>query len=200
MDILMSPNIMISEKPILIDLGCGKNKYKSTKYNVIGVDLSKASDADLHISAFELPFENESVDYVYSRHFLEHFEFREIEKLLLEIFRILKSGYKVEIIVPHVSCISAFQDPTHKTFFTRNSFFKLQYLGFKVIHTNFHWFKKPYKGRFPFIVKFFDKILNRFLFLERFCSLIGGIYEIRCLMEKSENMRDPDFTPGENIK
>ena len=188
-----------NEKSILVDLGCGNNKYQSTDYNVIGIDLSKDSDADLFISAFNLPLEDESVDYVYSRHFIEHFNIENLEKLFSEIFRILKTGSTFEILVPHVTCISAFQDPTHQSFFTRNSFFKLQYLGFKVIETKFHWFKKPYKGRFPFIIKTVDFILNKYLFLERFSSSIGGIYEIRCLMEKKQSMLDISFTPGKNL-
>ena len=63
-----------NDRPILIDLGCGNKKYQSTAYNVIGIDLSDDSDADLHISAFDLSLEDESVDYVYSRHFIEHFD------------------------------------------------------------------------------------------------------------------------------
>ena len=54
-------------------------------YNVIGIDLSDDSDADLHISAFDLPLEDESVDYVYSRHFIEHFDIENLEKLFSEI-------------------------------------------------------------------------------------------------------------------
>tara|TARA_Y100000590_G_scaffold365941_1_gene425033 strand:- start:5012 stop:5611 length:600 start_codon:yes stop_codon:yes gene_type:complete len=186
-------------RPILIDLGCGNKKYQSSVYKVIGIDLSDDSDADLYISAFDLPLEDESVDYAYSRHFIEHFDIENLEKLFSGIFRVLSQGSTFEIIVPHVSCISAFQDPTHKSYFTRNTFYKLQYLGFKVTETRFHWFRKPYKGRFPIVVKFVDYMLNRFLFLERFSPCIGGIYEIRCLMEKNNSMLDKSFTPGKNL-
>jgi len=188
-----------NELSLLLDLGCGNNKYKTNDYKVIGVDLSKKSDADLFISAFDLPLEDESVDYVYSRHFIEHFDIKNIEKLFSEIFRLLKTGATFEVIVPHVTCISAFQDPTHQSFFTRNSFFKLQYLGFKIIETKFHWFKKPYNGRFSFLVKSIDFFLNRYIFLERFSTLFGGIYEIRCLMKKNLSMLDSSFTPGKNL-
>lgn len=49
-----------------------------------------------------LPFQDESVRYVFSEHVIEHFDYyNEIPGLLKEIHRILKSGGAIRIVVPN---------------------------------------------------------------------------------------------------
>ena len=66
-----------SDKPLLLDIGCGKNKLSRPGYKIIGIDIWENSDADLIIPANKLPFDNESVDVIHTRHFLEHFTYNE---------------------------------------------------------------------------------------------------------------------------
>jgi len=186
-------------KPLLLDIGCGKNKLTRAGYKIIGIDIWENSDADLIISANKLPFDNESVDVIYSRHFLEHFTYDETVDLFNEFFRVLKPNSRLEIIVPHVSCIAAFQDPTHKSFFTKRSLYKYQHTGFVVKNIKFFWFRNPYKGYFPFIVYPMNKLLNTFNGFERFAYLIGGIYELQCIMEKNQLELDTLHTPGAKL-
>lgn len=47
-----------------------------------------------------LPFADNSVDYVYSSHVLEHFFREDAERLVKEIHRVLRSGGRVRICVP----------------------------------------------------------------------------------------------------
>ncbi len=183
----------------MLDIGCGKRKLTSKKYNVIGIDLWEESDADLKISAFSLPFDDSSVSRIYSRHFFEHFNYQEIESLLKECYRVLKDGCVLEIITPHVTCISAFQDPTHISFFTKKTFSRFQHTGFKILKTEFHWFRKPYTGMFAWPVNFVNSVINRFSNLERFSPMIGGIYEIRCVYQKSPNYREDNFVRGSQV-
>ena len=149
-----------SKKPLMLDIGCGQNKIINPHYEVIGIDIWENSDADLNISAYELPFEDESIDLIYTRHFFEHFSYDVSINLFNEFYRVLRHKSNLEIIVPHVSCISAFQDPTHKAFFTKRSFYKYQHTGFIVKKIIFFWFRNPYKGRFPFLVNTINKLLN----------------------------------------
>jgi|TARA_B100000003_G_scaffold193318_1_gene193652 SAM-dependent methyltransferase len=188
-----------SDKPLLLDIGCGKNKLSRPGYKIIGIDIWENSDADLIIPANKLPFDNESVDVIHTRHFLEHFTYNETVDLFSEFFRVLKPKSKLEIIVPHVSCIAAFQDPTHKAFFTKRSFYKYQHTGFSVKNIEFFWFRNPYKGWFPFLVYPINKLLNTFHGLERFASIIGGIYELQCVMEKDQLELDFLHTPGAKL-
>jgi|694.fasta_scaffold41825_7 predicted SAM-dependent methyltransferase len=55
-----------------INLGCGAKK----KEGFIGVDFVEAPNVDffLNMEKESLPFEDYSIDYVFSSHFLEHIE------------------------------------------------------------------------------------------------------------------------------
>ena len=157
-----------NRRPILIDLGCGKDKYQNPEYEVFGIDLWSKSYEQLKI-------------------------------ILSECFRILKDDGEMEIIVPHYSCISAYQDPTHRLFFTQRTFYKFGPFGFKPIHFTFHWFRRPYTGRFPIIINLMDKLINRLHAFERFFILIGGVYEMRCILKKDPTMLDTEHTDGAKI-
>ncbi|MFH1393061.1 MAG: carbamoyltransferase C-terminal domain-containing protein [Patescibacteria group bacterium] len=76
------------EKEIKLDVGCAKNK----KEGYIGVDIDPESDADIITSALDLPFDDNSVGEIYSRHLVEHFSPDEAEKFFNEIYRVLKKG------------------------------------------------------------------------------------------------------------
>ena len=69
-----------------LDIGCGKHKADG----FIGIDISKNSDADIIASALDLPFDNNSVDEIYSSHLVEHFNPNELTKFFSEIYRVLK--------------------------------------------------------------------------------------------------------------
>lgn len=58
-----------------------------------------------HDVNYGLPFNNNSVDYIYSSHFLEHLFLEDAKKLLRETFRILKKGGILRIVVPDLDYI-----------------------------------------------------------------------------------------------
>ena len=103
----------------ILDLGCGKNKVP----NSIGLDNVQLPGVDIEhdLLNFPYPFEDESINKIYLRHVIEHFDFKEINLILNECYRILKKDGQLLITVPHVFSISAFIDPTHKSFFTFGS-------------------------------------------------------------------------------
>lgn len=47
-----------------------------------------------------LPFKESSVDFIYTSHFLEHLSFLDAEKLLKEVYRVLKPSGIARIIIP----------------------------------------------------------------------------------------------------
>jgi predicted SAM-dependent methyltransferase len=53
-----------------------------------------------HKLEYGLPFCDDSIDYIYSSHFLEHLYKDEGERLVFEIYRVLKKGGRVRITVP----------------------------------------------------------------------------------------------------
>jgi SAM-dependent methyltransferase len=101
-----------------IDIGCGQNK----KEGFIGVDCIGMSGVDIvcNLDKEELPLEDDSVSEVYSMHFMEHT--RDLLVIMEEIWRVSRHEAKVTIAVPYYNSIGAFRDPTHKQFFTYETF------------------------------------------------------------------------------
>ena len=91
-----------------LDLGCGNGKTVSTLvdegFKVSGIDFSSVAidqcktnfkDSDFYVgSVCELPFDDDSFDYITAVHVLEHLNDEELSKAVEEIRRVLKpSGY-----------------------------------------------------------------------------------------------------------
>jgi len=81
-----------------LDIGCEPKKVTE---NCIGVDLDETWEPppDVISDMSELPFDDNSMDFVVSSHCLEHCV--ELKKTLKEWFRVLTNGGHVGIIVPH---------------------------------------------------------------------------------------------------
>lgn len=65
------------------------------------ITLDKCVGADIYWDLNKsLPFANEQFDLIYSSHVLEHFSFKELQRLLAELYRILKPGGIMSVCVP----------------------------------------------------------------------------------------------------
>lgn len=87
-----------------INIGCGQ----TPKEGYIGIDIldyGQEIQRDLNRG---LPFDDNSVDEVYSSHTLEHIERKDVPFIWEEIYRVLKSGGEATIIVPHAKSPQAF--------------------------------------------------------------------------------------------
>lgn len=105
--------IINSDKPVILELGCGPNKKKER----IGIDKFDSSYVDI-VADLEYGlsfFPDDSVDEIHSTHFLEHI--KNFENLMREIVRVLKKRGKSYTVVPHFSNSYFFSNPTHKNFF-----------------------------------------------------------------------------------
>ncbi|MBU1557989.1 class I SAM-dependent methyltransferase [Patescibacteria group bacterium] len=100
------------DKKIKIDIGCGRNKIEG----FIGIDFDSTTNPDIVASALDLPFDNNSVDEVYSAHLGEHFDPTEAQQFFNEIYRVLKKGCKATIKVDKDWSKKKLmaKDPTHK--------------------------------------------------------------------------------------
>jgi len=80
-----------------LDIGCGNHKQPG----YIGVDMFPGEDVDVvcDVEHKKLPFEDSTVEEVYTRHFLEHVD--DFDFVLREIHRVCKDGAFVKIEVPH---------------------------------------------------------------------------------------------------
>jgi SAM-dependent methyltransferase len=66
-------------------------------------------------------WDDESVDEIHAYHFLEHLEPSLMIFILSEVERVLRTGGVFNIVVPYAKADIAFQDPTHRTFFTEET-------------------------------------------------------------------------------
>lgn len=102
----------VDPAPLRLDFGCGKNKREGFH----GVDRIAFDGVDtvLDCAAGRWPWDDSSVDEAHSSHFVEHLTQAERCHFFNELWRVLKPGAKVTIVVPHWSNARAYGDPTHK--------------------------------------------------------------------------------------
>jgi predicted SAM-dependent methyltransferase len=84
-------------RKLLLNLGCGPN----LRPGWLNIDLFDSA-AELHLDLRRRwPFPNGSVDFIYSEHVFEHFEFySEVPHFLSESLRILRGGGTFDVGVP----------------------------------------------------------------------------------------------------
>ena len=85
-----------------LNLGCGKLHLK----DFINIDWSEASNPDLRWDCHnELPFDEGSIDLIYTSHFIEHFEWKTVPNVLRDWCRVLRKGGVIEIWCPDLDII-----------------------------------------------------------------------------------------------
>jgi ubiquinone/menaquinone biosynthesis C-methylase UbiE len=98
---------------VKVDLGCG---FKKRAEDFIGIDALALPGVnivhDLRVTPW--PFEDNSVDFVFCSHFVEHLTGEERIPFFNELYRIMKPGAQAEVITPDWSHAAAYGDPTHK--------------------------------------------------------------------------------------
>ena len=87
-------------RPLKLNIGCGKVKFEGW----INIDIEPGADIVLDVRK-GLPFEENSVDFVYNEHFLEHLTFEDSSKFLREIYKCLKKGGVVRIATPDLDYV-----------------------------------------------------------------------------------------------
>jgi len=105
----------------VLNLGCGLVKREfpdaSRATEVVGVDISARSQADLihNLDQFPYPLESDSFDLIIMQDILEHLE--DVPRVLGEVHRVARDGATVRIRTPHYSSYYAYNDPTHRRSF-----------------------------------------------------------------------------------
>ena len=171
-----------------LDLGCGKKK----RSGAIGVDYTDRHDADIihDLNFFPYPFESNEFDEIYLDNVLEHLD--EPIRVMEEVHRVCKHNGIIKVIVPYFRSVWAFIDPTHKHFFSVESFayydpshiicqrydyvntrFTVEKIVFNETLIN-RWFKKP-------IVKIANRWPHRY---ESYLSHLVPLDEITYYLRK----------------
>ncbi|MFA5931734.1 MAG: class I SAM-dependent methyltransferase [archaeon] len=88
-----------TKKMTKLEIGSGAKP----KEGYLHFDVRKIEGIDVVGDARSLPFENEEFEEVFSRFFLEHLPRKDAKRALQEMFRVLKNGGILEIIVPNIA-------------------------------------------------------------------------------------------------
>lgn len=78
-----------------LEIGAGISKKKG----MLSLDLDLKSDYPFDLRA-GLPFPDDSIDFIYAEHVLEHFQVRDVVMLLAECKRVMKRGGVIRVAVP----------------------------------------------------------------------------------------------------
>ena len=101
-----------------LNFGCGKNIRK----DFVNVDIAafEGIDKTFNFNVFPYPFSDDDFNEVLADNVLEHLD--DIPSVMKELHRISKPGGIIRIIVPYYNCYGAYNDVTHKHFFSHLSF------------------------------------------------------------------------------
>lgn len=184
---------------VALELGCGESKRD---HSSIGIDILDYKCVDIVGDIFEV-LENipdNSVDIIYSYHFLEHIE--NLHLLISHLERILKIKGIVNVVVPHFSNPYFYSDYSHRSFFglytfcyfSSNSLFQREVplyqhkIRCELVSVDLI-FKSPRPFYFQFLIK---KIMEKFVnltyytkeFYEGNLCYLFPCYEIRYKLQK----------------
>lgn len=85
---------------VMLNIGCGTD-YKDGWINIDNNSDNNIEKLDLNWDLREpLPFEGESIDYIFNEHFLEHLTIDEAQVIIKDFLRVLKKGGVLRIAMP----------------------------------------------------------------------------------------------------
>lgn len=151
-----------------VNLACGPVRFA---HDWMNIDLALPEQGTLGLCNVVadlrkgVPLPDESVDYAYSSHFLEHLDpFDECENFLTECFRVLRSGAVLRVTVPDFAKIARFYLDDPKSFYAEYDFEK-------------PWFSraKSWSRRLGISVMFDHKMIYDLVSLEEVLGKAGFI-------------------------
>ena len=160
-----------------LHIGCGKKILNG----FVNMDILKLPGVDMvhDLEKTPYPFTEGRFNYILADNVLEHMS--DLIKVVEELHRISANNAIIEIYVPYFSNRRAFQDPTHKRFFTLTTF------DYFTENMPYNFYSKV---RFQVVEK--KLIFDPFYFLfSLFFNKFQNLYELFCF---------PYFFPAGGIK
>jgi predicted SAM-dependent methyltransferase len=98
--------------PVMFNIGCGTD-YKKDWINVDNNTDNNIEELDLNWDLRKrLPFKDNSADFTYNEHFIEHLTVEESQKVIKDLMRVLKPGGVLRIATPDLeSVVKQYLDP-----------------------------------------------------------------------------------------
>lgn len=157
-----------------IEIGCGE----SPRSGYVSCDVRDLPHVDYVCTADELPFNDNSIEAIHTRHVVEHFELKEFLRVLEEWSRVLVKGGEVYIICPNLLWhLEQILKGSHESFYNKNRGQNDRYWGFGSL---FGW--QQNKFDIHFFGYYYDLLKD---ILEEF-----GFSEIENLTNTNESMEN----------
>lgn len=97
--------ITAGKKKIMLNIGCGTD-YKKGWINIDNNSESNVDKLDLNWDLRNpLPFNDGTVDYIFSEHFFEHLTVEEAQPVFKDLMRVLKPGGVMRIAMPDLEAV-----------------------------------------------------------------------------------------------
>ena len=93
------------DQPLKLHIGCG------TQYKPSWINIDNNSDTNIETLDIDwdlrkgMPFEDQSVDYIYHEHFIEHLSYEEGLIFMSDCYRVLKFGGVMRIACPDLDAL-----------------------------------------------------------------------------------------------
>lgn len=85
-----------------LQIGTGPNRLGGW----FNTDISPEKEGVYHLDVSEeFPFADNSFDYVFSEHVIEHFTYDQGIEILRQCYRVMRSGGKIRVVTPHIDKI-----------------------------------------------------------------------------------------------
>jgi len=182
--------IELPEETKAYNLGCGNQVFNG----VIGIDGRDRVGADIihDLDNIPWPIKDSSADVIFMFQTLEHLD--NVVKIMEEIWRISKNKGRIIIETPYFRHEGAFQDPTHKHFFTSATmqYFCVNekreespYSKVKFRQVDF-WYGWPAKSKNP-IIRLFKKFIRNNPKL--YDGLLSKIFPVKIIVYELEAIK-----------
>jgi predicted SAM-dependent methyltransferase len=103
-----------------LQIGSGPHILEGWLNTDINPDLGRRGGSSVFLDAAKpFPFKDETFDYVFCEHLIEHMEYRKGIGMLHECFRVLKRGGKIRISTPDMSFLMELYSPKKTELQTR---------------------------------------------------------------------------------
>lgn len=126
---------------VMLNIGCGTD-YKEGWINIDNNSDNNINRLDLNWDLrYSLPFADNSVDFIFNEHFIEHLTVEESQKSIKDFMRVLKPGGVMRIAMPDMEdVIELYNDPNWK----KRPVIKNHGLGFvqtkaEMVNMSFSW-------------------------------------------------------------
>jgi len=118
-----------------LNLGCGTkvfDDYINVDRGIFILKDGRKIEPDIICDLEDgLPFDDETVEYIYADNVIEHIH--DAIYFMQECHRVLKKGGRIRVITPHYRYHSSYNEPTHVHHFGELTIHHFTPIGFKIV-------------------------------------------------------------------